>query len=216
MKFKDINDKELSNGDIIDIRQTVNGQNLFVILDIETLDLRYLHDLNYKYQYDVKSLLEPNHFHGDTEWIIVGNIKNMEQTAISVIMEQCKAEQITDAELGKWVRTAIYMLHEQEREQLCKIIQGNMEIINYDIRTSSGELTSFGDQLSFLTQEETSEFNNIGYSGKNLAGQKITREEFLNSIRPHEKFKVKQTKFDNGDFNEAFTITRVVMNGSKR
>lgn len=49
----------------------------------------------------------------------------MEQTAINVIMEQCKAEQITDAELGKWVRTAIYMLHEQEREQLCKMyIQG--------------------------------------------------------------------------------------------
>jgi hypothetical protein len=74
MKFKDINDKELSNGDIIDICQTVNGQNLFIILNVETLDLRYLHDLNYKYQYDVKSLLEPNHFHGDTEWIIVGNI----------------------------------------------------------------------------------------------------------------------------------------------
>lgn len=52
----------------------------------------------------------------------------MGQTAISVIMKQCKTEQITDAELGKWVRTAIYMLYEQEREQLCKMyIQGRRE-----------------------------------------------------------------------------------------
>ena len=52
----------------------------------------------------------------------------MEKTAISVIMEQCKTEQITDAELGKWVRAAIYMLHEQEREQLCKMyIQGRKD-----------------------------------------------------------------------------------------
>jgi len=49
----------------------------------------------------------------------------MEETSISVIIQQCKSEQISDAELGKWVRTAIYMLHKKEREQLCKMyVQG--------------------------------------------------------------------------------------------
>jgi hypothetical protein len=85
-----------------------------------------------------------------------------------------------------------------------------MEIINYNIQTSSGKLTRFGDQLSFLNQEETSEFNKIGYSGKNFLGKKTTFEEFLNTLRPNERFKVQQTRFDYGDFSETFIITRVV------
>ena len=38
MKHKDLTDKELKNGDIIDLHQTVNGQNIFIVLDVETLD----------------------------------------------------------------------------------------------------------------------------------------------------------------------------------
>jgi hypothetical protein len=32
---------KLENGSIIDIHQTVNGENLFVMLDVKELDLRY-------------------------------------------------------------------------------------------------------------------------------------------------------------------------------
>ena len=83
MKRLDKNDKELANGDIIDLHQTVNGQNLFVVLDVDSLDIRYIHDLNYKYQYSTFDLLKPDPFHGDTEWEIVGDIYKMFKNSIS-------------------------------------------------------------------------------------------------------------------------------------
>ena len=73
----DKNDKELKNGDIIDIHQTVNGQNIFVVLNINPLDIRYGHDLNYKYQYDKEQLLEPCEFNGEVDWEIINNIYNL-------------------------------------------------------------------------------------------------------------------------------------------
>ena len=40
MKHKDLIGKELKNGDIFDLHQTVNGQSVFIVLDVETLDVR--------------------------------------------------------------------------------------------------------------------------------------------------------------------------------
>lgn len=73
-KREDKNGVILKDGDIIDIHQTVNGQKLFIVLDAENLDIRYHHDLDYKYQYDKESLLAPCRFGGHVEWEIVGNI----------------------------------------------------------------------------------------------------------------------------------------------
>ena len=72
--FLDKNGIELQNGSIINIHQTVNGENLFVMLDIQKLDLRYGFNLAYEYQYAVTDLLAPNHFNGDVEWEIVGSL----------------------------------------------------------------------------------------------------------------------------------------------
>jgi hypothetical protein len=74
MKILDINEKELTNGDIIDLHQTVNGENLFVVLDVEKLDVRYGFDLNYKYQYDSEELFKPSRFTGEVDFEIVGNV----------------------------------------------------------------------------------------------------------------------------------------------
>ena len=70
----DKNGLELENGSVINIHQTVNGENLFVMLDVKELDLRYGFEISYKYQYDVLSLLEPNKLNGDIEWEIVGSL----------------------------------------------------------------------------------------------------------------------------------------------
>lgn len=70
----DKNGLELENGSVINIYQTVNGENLFVMLDVKELDLRYGFEISYKYQYDVLSLLEPNNLNGDIEWEIVGSL----------------------------------------------------------------------------------------------------------------------------------------------
>lgn len=72
MEFRDINDNIIKNGDVINIHQTVNGQSNFVVLNVETLDIRYAFDLAYVYEYDCLQLLDS---HCDIKEIeIVGNI----------------------------------------------------------------------------------------------------------------------------------------------
>lgn len=83
-----------------------------------------------------------------------------------------------------------------------------MKIETHNITTCMGKVHSYFD-LPFLNEKEFDEFNNIGYSGKNLNGDKISRSEYLNSLNKG-TFKVQQTKSDNGDFTEKFTIIRVI------
>lgn len=59
---------ELDNGDIFNIKQTVNGENLFVVLDILSKDIRYAYNLVKKYEYDIDELLSIE------EIEVVGNI----------------------------------------------------------------------------------------------------------------------------------------------
>jgi hypothetical protein len=70
----DMHGAQVVKGSIIDINQTVNGENLFVVLDLEKQDVRYSWDLDYKYQYDVLDLLLPNKINGNVDFEIVGNI----------------------------------------------------------------------------------------------------------------------------------------------
>lgn len=63
-------------------------------------------------------------------------------------------------------------------------------------------------KLPFLSEKELEEFNSIGYSGEDTKGIKITREDYLNSLNKGE-FQVIQTKFDDGSFEEKFTIVWV-------
>lgn len=74
MKRLDKNYKEVKNGDVINLHQTVNGQNLFVVLNVEPLDIRYAHDLNYIYQYDMEELFKPCQYSGETDFEIINNI----------------------------------------------------------------------------------------------------------------------------------------------
>jgi len=74
IEYIDKNDVKLKSGDIINIHQTVNGENIFVMLDLKELDLRYGCEISYLYQYDVNSLLSPSDINGDIEWDIIGNI----------------------------------------------------------------------------------------------------------------------------------------------
>jgi len=71
----DMNDIQLKNGDIIDIHQTVNGQNIFVIKSLSPLDIRYKFNMS-KYEYDKDDLLSADNHTGETTFEIIGNIKN--------------------------------------------------------------------------------------------------------------------------------------------
>lgn len=64
------------------------------------------------------------------------------------------------------------------------------------------------EKLPFLTNDEHRHFNSIGYSSKDLDGNKTTRTEYLNSLNKG-TFKVEQTKWDDGSFEERFMIIRV-------
>lgn len=62
-------------------------------------------------------------------------------------------------------------------------------------------------QLPFLSHHQADAFNTVGYTGKNKVGKNTTRQQFLNGLN-NGKFIVEQTKLDNGDFFEKFTIIR--------
>jgi hypothetical protein len=69
----DKNGRKLTAGDIIDIHQTVDGRNLFVVLSLEPLDIRFEYDVEHRYQYDQAGLLSSRPpFDDDPEWEIVG------------------------------------------------------------------------------------------------------------------------------------------------
>ena len=55
--YYDINRKKVKTGDVIDIHQTVNGQNKFFIFCAFPLDIRYFNDITRKYEYDKEDLL---------------------------------------------------------------------------------------------------------------------------------------------------------------
>ncbi len=79
----DCNNVAIQNGDIIDIHQTVNGENLFIILNMDDrndIDARYARAPWLKYEYNVRELLDDTvtaEFTISTEIEIVGNIKDV-------------------------------------------------------------------------------------------------------------------------------------------
>lgn len=80
--YLDKNNKELKNGDIIDIHQTVNGQSQFVCVNVKKLDFRYRQDLHRKYEYSTEGLISPDQFNGTIEFEIIGNIKPLKDEAL--------------------------------------------------------------------------------------------------------------------------------------
>lgn len=84
-----------------------------------------------------------------------------------------------------------------------------MDIQTYIFQTGMGQ--GQNKDLPFLSENEMKELNNIGYIGKNFKGERVYRETFLNTLNKG-TFKVDQTKYDDGDFTECFTITRVIKN----
>lgn len=81
-------------------------------------------------------------------------------------------------------------------------------INTFRISTAMGSLT-MGSELPFLSEEETVEFDSIGYSGKKTNGEKMSRTEYLNSLNKGE-FEVELLKRDNGNLIERFLIVQVV------
>jgi len=77
MKILDRNEKEITKGDVINLQQTVNGQNLFVVLNVNPLDIRYAHDLLREYEYDKVEMFSPSRFTGEVDWEIINNIYNL-------------------------------------------------------------------------------------------------------------------------------------------
>ncbi len=72
--MKDKNEIEVKNGSVINLHQTINGENIFVVLDVKELDVRYGFDLSRKYEYDVNNLFVPDKFTGEVDYEIVGDL----------------------------------------------------------------------------------------------------------------------------------------------
>jgi len=75
--MEDKNGVKIRKGSVVDIHQTVNGQNMFVVLDDDpmNLDIRYAGDLLREYEYDKRDLMEITNFsHHKKEIEVVGNV----------------------------------------------------------------------------------------------------------------------------------------------
>lgn len=71
-EYFDVNNRKLKEGDVIDIKQTVNGNNLFRITSLNPLHIVY-HESGQDYEYDQEDLLSPSALNGDVEWEIVSD-----------------------------------------------------------------------------------------------------------------------------------------------
>ena len=70
-EIRDINGRVLKNLDVIDLHQTVNGENLFIVADLEAEDVRYFHNPTLKYEYSVELLFRADKYTGEVEFEIV-------------------------------------------------------------------------------------------------------------------------------------------------
>lgn len=73
MKYIDCNNKVIKNGDILTLHQTINGEEFFIMVDVDSFDMRYGRDISIRYQYDVGEFLRSN-TNGELDVMIVGNI----------------------------------------------------------------------------------------------------------------------------------------------
>lgn len=73
--FIDANEKIVKDGDIIDMHQTINGQNKFLVVKTYPLDIRYFDDFSRKYEYDMYDLLKQCPLSGTVEYDVIDNIK---------------------------------------------------------------------------------------------------------------------------------------------
>lgn len=67
----------IKNGAVIDIQQTVNGENKFLVYgnSMMDLDIRYYHNPLLTYEYDKAELLAQSTIPGEVEFKVVGNIQ---------------------------------------------------------------------------------------------------------------------------------------------
>lgn len=86
------------------------------------------------------------------------------------------------------------------------------KIESYKIETAMGRLCRWGESnpLPFLTEQENKDFDEVGYTGK-LNSMPHSFQSYLNSLNKG-VYQVTKTKHDNGDFCEAYLITRVIIN----
>ena len=86
------------------------------------------------------------------------------------------------------------------------------KVITSRMQTNSGmiqETFGYPAALGCLTAQQREEFNVIGYTGRNSAGVKTDKVQYLNSLGYGTfTFTLTMTKFDTCDFCEEYTVTR--------
>lgn len=73
----DCNGNTITSGDVIDIHQTVNGCNIFIV-EFKDDEVVVTYGCNMVvarvYEYDIKELFEPCKYTGEVDFEIVGNV----------------------------------------------------------------------------------------------------------------------------------------------
>ena len=184
--------QEIKNGDIIDINQTVNGCQYFVVIDLDKLDVRY-YDNNHqgvgfdsfvaidrKYQYDVEELLgmRPGPFGFiESEIEVVGRLS--EEELIEVQKGSSDTLDLSEEDVKTIVETIENPPEPNEKlkEAFKTYNERSIEWLenkwnNYDLNTGKSGFRLYlkqvlSKQKKTYTEEEVLEQLNLLYSMKN-------------------------------------------------
>jgi hypothetical protein len=88
-----------------------------------------------------------------------------------------------------------------------------MKFAKYTIHTGMGRVSD-PKLLPFLTKEEFTEFNHVGYTGKDINGDRSSYEKYLNSLGKGD-FTVETLQHDNAEFTATYLIIRAKKNEDK-
>lgn len=101
-KYLDKHNKEIQNGDIIEIPQTVNGENQFIIADVKAGDVRYFRNPDIRYEYDVHELLSyQSPFSDETDIEIIGTYNKELPTISQKTSKKFTFELVTESEFSE-------------------------------------------------------------------------------------------------------------------
>ena len=146
-------------------------------------------------EYEKSSIEASNTFYGKDRANAINTINNEQKKDYPLI------KKLAD-DLGISIPDHLKPVHMEVEDTKPTIEEYKIEICVGRVLRVKGE-----HPLSFLTDQEKSELDIIGYTGRSTEGLKVSKEEYLNSLGKG-NFIVKQTKRIDYDFREKYTITR--------
>jgi hypothetical protein len=155
MTYSDKNGIPLNNRDIINIHQTVNGENRFIILNLEDKDVRYFRNPTLKYEYDVDQLLAPCIFSFEPSFTIEGKYTE-------------EINEIVDSEIETYTGYVLGVCTYQEEISIEKITLASTD------EEFDEDFDNFNEYVNYVMDDKVQELEQSFYQGIRLTEKEFT------------------------------------------